>query len=167
MHHYPHSFSQEFNQKYQKIPWSKNKKAFTKWCEGKTGLPIVDAGMRKLNEIGFIHNRVKMIVASFLAKDLHIDWRWGEQYFPSKLIDYDPSVNIGSWQWAASTGCDIQPWFRIFNPWLQQQKFDSDWIYIKRWIPELENISSKVIHRLDTKFSEYTRLSQTYDRPQV
>jgi deoxyribodipyrimidine photo-lyase len=154
MHHYPHSFSHEFNRKYQKIPWSRNKKAFTKWCEGKTGFPIVDAGMRELNETGFMHNRVRMIVASFLTKDLHIDWRWGEQYFASKLIDYDPSVNIGNWQWAASTGCDAQPWFRIFNPWLQQQKFDPDCIYIKREIPELENISSKVIHRLGTKYPE-------------
>jgi len=154
MHHYPYSFSKEFNKKYQKIPWSKNKTTFTKWCEGKTGFPIVDAGMRELNVTGFMHNRVRMIVASFLTKDLHVDWRYGEQYFASKLVDYDPSVNIGNWQWVASTGCDAQPWFRIFNPWLQQQKFDSDCIYIKKWIPELESLSSKVIHSLDTKYPE-------------
>ncbi len=154
MHHYPYSISKEFNKKYQKIPWSKNKKAFTKWCEGKTGFPIVDAGMRELNATGFMHNRVRMIVASFLTKDLHVDWRWGDWYFASKLVDYDPSVNIGNWQWAASTGCDAQPWFRIFNPWLQQQKFDSDCIYIKKWIAELENLPSQVIHSLDTKYPE-------------
>ena len=119
MHHYPYSFSKEFVKKYQDISWNKNKKSFAKWCEGKTGFPIVDAGMRQLNKTGFMHNRVRMIVASFLTKDLHIDWRMGEQYFASKLRDYDPSVNIGNWQWAASTGCDAQPWFRIFNPWLQ------------------------------------------------
>ena len=150
MYYYPYSFSKEFNKKYQKIPWSNNKKVFSKWCQGETGFPIVDAGMRELNETGFMHNRVRMIVASFLTKDLHIDWRWGEQYFASKLIDYDPSINIGNWQWAASTGCDAQPWFRIFNPWLQQRKFDPNCIYIRRWIPELEEIPCKVIHSLDT-----------------
>jgi len=164
MHHYPYSFSEEFNRKYQKIPWSKNKKAFAKWREGKTGFPIVDAGMRELNATGFMHNRVRMIVASFLTKDLHINWRWGEQYFASKLIDYDPSVNVGNWQWAASTGCDAQPWFRIFNPWLQQKKFDPDCIYIKRWIPELENISSKAIHRLDTKYPD---IMLDYPKPMI
>ena len=163
MHHYPHSFSKEFNEKYQKIPWSKNKKTFSKWCEGKTGFPIVDAGMSELNETGFMHNRVRMIVASFLTKDLHIDWRWGEQYFASKLVDYDPSVNVGNWQWAASTGCDAQPWFRIFNPWLQQQKFDSNCIYIKKWVPELENLSCKVIHSLDTKYPK----NISYPKPMI
>ena len=148
MHHFQYSFSQEFNQKYRKIPWSKNKDAFSKWCQGKTGfLPIVDAGMRELNRTGFMHNRVRMIVASFLTKDLHIDWRLGERYFASKLIDYDPSINVGNWQWAASTGCDAQPWFRIFNPWLQQEKFDPDCIYIKKWIPELEETSCKEIQK--------------------
>ena len=154
LHHFQYSFSQEFNRKYEKIPWSKNKKAFSKWCEGKTGFPIVDAGMRELNKTGFMHNRVRMIVASFLTKDLHIDWRLGEQYFASKLIDYDPSVNVGNWQWAASTGCDSQPWFRIFNPWLQQAKFDPKCTYIKKWIPELEEIPCKVIHSWDTKYLE-------------
>ena len=163
MYHYQYSFSQEFNRKYKKIPWSRNKKAFSKWCEGKTGFPIVDAGMRELNDTGFMHNRVRMIVASFLTKDLHIDWRWGEQYFASKLVDYDPSVNVGNWQWAASTGCDAQPWFKIFNPWLQQEKFDPDYIYIKKWIPELENLTPKVIHSLDTKYTENTN----YPKPMI
>ena len=164
MHHYDYSSSTEFNRKYEKIPWSKNKKAFSRWCDGKTGFPIVDAGMRELNKTGFMHNRVRMIVASFLTKDLHIDWRWGEQYFASKLIDYDPSVNVGNWQWAASTGCDSQPWFRIFNPWRQQEKFDPDCLYIKRWIPELEDASSKVIHKWETKNAE-TKLN--YPKPMV
>ncbi len=146
MYHFPESFSKEFQNKYQKFPWNKNKKTFSKWCEGKTGFPIVDAGMRELNQTGFMHNRVRMIVASFLTKDLHIDWRWGEKFFASRLVDYDPSVNIGNWQWSASTGCDAQPWFRIFNPWLQQKKFDPDCVYIKKWIPELKHASTKEIH---------------------
>ena len=146
MYHFPHSFSKNFHPKYDKLVWSKNKKNFKKWCEGKTGFPIVDAGMRELNQTGFMHNRVRMVVASFLTKDLHIDWKWGERYFASKLLDYDPSVNVGNWQWAASTGCDSQPWFRIFNPWLQQKKFDPQCVYIKRHIPELENYSTEQIH---------------------
>lgn len=111
-----------------------------------TGFPIVDAGMRQLNATGYMHNRVRMIVASFLTKDLHIDWKWGERYFAEKLIDYDPSANVGNWQWASSTGCDAQPWFRIFNPWLQQKKFDSDCRYIRVWVPELEKFTNKEIH---------------------
>ncbi len=154
MYHFPFSKSKEFHSKYEKIPWSQNPDTFTKWCEGITGFPIVDAGMRELNSTGYMHNRVRMIVASFLTKDLHIDWRLGENYFASKLIDYDSSVNVGNWQWAASTGCDAQPWFRIFNPWLQQQKFDKDCLYIKKWIPELDSVSPKIIHSLNTKHSE-------------
>ena len=99
-----------------------------------------------------MHNRLRMIVASFLTKDLHIDWRWGEKYFATKLVDYDPCVNIGNWQWAASTGCDAQPWFRIFNPWLQQKRFDPDCIYIKKWVTELKSLDSKVIHNLSNSF---------------
>jgi deoxyribodipyrimidine photo-lyase len=121
---------------------------FNAWCEGRTGFPIVDAGMRELVTTGFMHNRVRMIVASFLVKDLHITWRWGESFFARHLTDYDPSVNNGSWQWAASTGCDAQPYFRIFNPWLQQSRFDPECVYIKRWIPELKNLSAKAIHNL-------------------
>jgi len=113
---------------------------------GITGFPIVDAGMRELNNTGFMHNRVRMIVASFLTKDLHINWKLGERYFAKKLIDYDPCVNVGNWQWAASTGCDAQPWFRIFNPWLQQKKYDPDCQYIKNWIPELSDFSCNEIH---------------------
>lgn len=145
---YSHVFSRSFHQKYANIAWSKNEESFAAWCEGKTGFPIVDAGMRELNATGYMHNRVRMIVASFLTKDLHIDWRWGEKYFAQKLIDYDPSVNNGNWQWAASTGCDAQPYFRIFNPWLQQQKFDPHCAYIKKWVPELAAIPPKMLHHL-------------------
>ena len=158
MSHFPESFSQEFDERFKKIPWNKDKTSFSRWCNGNTGFPIVDAGMRELNSTGYMHNRVRMIVASFLTKDLHIDWRWGEKYFASKLIDYDPSVNIGNWQWAASTGCDAQPWFRIFNPWLQQEKFDSECKYIKEWVEELKKIEPKEIHSnqgTDQKTSRY------------
>lgn len=147
--HHPHVFGESFYKKYDAIRWSQNQKHFDAWCAGQTGFPIVDAGMRELNMTGYMHNRVRMIVASFLTKDLHIDWRWGEKYFAQKLVDYDPAVNNGNWQWAASTGCDAQPYFRIFNPWLQQQKFDKDCIYIKKWIPELATIEPKIIHNLN------------------
>jgi deoxyribodipyrimidine photo-lyase len=142
----PHVFEGSFYKRYDKLTWSEDTKGFEKWCNGMTGFPIVDAGMRELNETGYMHNRVRMIVASFLTKDLHISWRWGERYFAKKLIDYDPSVNNGNWQWAASTGCDAQPYFRIFNPWLQQKKFDLECNYIKKWIPELRDFSTKEIH---------------------
>lgn len=157
---FPHVFGKSFRPEYDAIPWEKNKKNFEKWCLGETGFPIVDAGMRELNETGYMHNRVRMITASFLTKDLQIDWRWGEQYFAQKLTDYDPCVNNGSWQWAASTGCDAQPYFRIFNPWIQQKKFDADCLYIKKWIPELQKLTPKEIHQWE-KQGEY----QSYPRP--
>ncbi len=144
--HFPHIFKGSFHQKYDALQWLNDKEKFDRWANGLTGFPIVDAGMRQLNTTGFMHNRVRMIVASFLVKDLHIDWRWGERFFATKLIDYDPSVNNGNWQWAASTGCDAQPYFRIFNPWLQQKKYDPECKYIKRWIPELQTVPAKVIH---------------------
>lgn len=143
---FPHVFGGSFHKKFDKIKWSPNRAAFKKWCEGKTGFPIVDAGMRELNETGFIDNRMRMIVASFLVKDLHIDWREGEKYFAQHLIDYDPAVNNGNWQWVASTGADAQPYFRVFNPWTQQKKFDPDCVYIKKWVPELKNATPKEIH---------------------
>lgn len=143
---FPSVFGHAFQKKFEGVKWDHDTKNFTMWCEGKTGFPIVDAGMRQLNTTGYMHNRVRMIVASFLTKDLHIDWRWGEKYFAQKLVDYDPCVNNGSWQWAASTGCDAQPYFRIFNPWLQQKKFDPDCEYIKKWVPELRDISIAEIH---------------------
>jgi deoxyribodipyrimidine photo-lyase len=150
--HFPYAQKTTFRKKFQKIPWSKSKESFKKWCEGNTGFPIVDAGMRQLNQTGFMHNRVRMVVASFLTKDLHMDWRLGEKYFEEKLIDHDPAVNSGNWQWAASTGCDSVPYFRIFNPWRQQERFDLNCDYIKKWVPELEKIEPKVIHKLWEKF---------------
>jgi deoxyribodipyrimidine photo-lyase len=146
--HFPHVFGRSFQRQFDKLKWRQSDQLFEKWCRAETGFPIVDAGMRELTQTGFMHNRVRMIVASFLVKDLHIDWRRGERFFAQYLTDYDPSVNNGSWQWAASTGCDAQPYFRIFNPWLQQKKFDPDCIYIKKWIPELKQLSNKYIHTL-------------------
>ncbi len=160
---FPRVFGHAFQEKYDKIKWSQSKKNFEKWCNGMTGFPIVDAGMRQLNKTGWMHNRVRMIVASFLVKDLHINWLWGEKYFAQKLVDYDPCVNNGNWQWAASTGCDAQPYFRIFNPWLQQKKFDPDCTYIKRWIPELKNVDNKIIHNWER--AESPELD--YPRPMV
>jgi len=145
--HFPRVFKGVFHEKYSHLPWQNNAAHFQAWCQGQTGFPIVDAGMRELNATGYMHNRVRMITASFLVKDLHIDWRWGEQYFAQQLVDYDPAVNNGNWQWSASTGCDAQPYFRIFNPWLQQKKFDPECLYIKKWIPELADITPKAIHK--------------------
>jgi deoxyribodipyrimidine photo-lyase len=151
-YYFPFVFGRAFLPQFANLTWDNNPEFFQAWTEGKTGFPIVDAGMRELNETGLMHNRVRMIVASFLVKDLHIDWRWGEQYFAQHLLDYDPCVNNGNWQWAASIGCDAQPYFRIFNPWLQQQKFDPDCAYIYRWLPELKGISAKALHQWDKKY---------------
>jgi len=139
--HFPHVIKQSFKPAYDKIPWRNNEKEFKLWSEGKTGYPIVDAGMRELNNTGFMHNRVRMITASFLTKHLLIDWRWGEAYFAEKLLDYDLSANNGGWQWAASSGCDAVPYFRIFNPTSQTKKFDKDFAYIKKWVPEFNSFS--------------------------
>jgi deoxyribodipyrimidine photo-lyase len=135
--HFPHVEHGSFKPAYDHIDWRNNEQEFRLWCEGKTGFPMVDAGMRELNNTGFMHNRVRMITASFLTKDLLIDWRWGEAYFAKKLIDYELASNNGGWQWAAGSGCDSAPYFRIFNPSEQQKKFDSDFSYIKKWVPEL------------------------------
>jgi deoxyribodipyrimidine photo-lyase len=130
-----------FKQVYDTIEWRKNEDDFQKWCNGVTGYPIVDAGMRELNATGFMHNRVRMIVASFLTKHLLIDWRWGEAYFAQKLLDFDLAANNGGWQWAAGSGCDAAPYFRIFNPYLQTQKFDPKLEYIKKWVPEFQEFT--------------------------
>jgi deoxyribodipyrimidine photo-lyase len=130
---------QSFKTAYDKIEWRNNETEFEKWCEGNTGYPIVDAGMRELNTTGFMHNRVRMITASFLCKHLLIDWRWGEAYFAEKLLDFDFASNNGGWQWAAGSGCDAAPYFRIFNPYLQTKKFDPDFKYIRKWVPEFES----------------------------
>lgn len=135
-----------FQQDTDAIVWPNNAQLFQAWCEGKTGYPIVDAAMRQLNQTGWMHNRLRMIVASFLVKDLHIDWRWGEQYFMSKLIDGDFAANNGGWQWAASTGTDAAPYFRIFNPVTQSERFDPDGVFIKRMLPELADVPKKQIH---------------------
>lgn len=134
--HFPHTENRSFKTKYDFILWINNETDFEKWCKGKTGYPIVDAGMRELNTTGFMHNRVRMITASFLCKHLLIDWKWGERYFAEKLLDFDLASNVGGWQWAASSGCDAVPYFRIFNPTTQQERFDPKFEYIKKWIPE-------------------------------
>lgn len=139
--HYPETVTKSFRPKYDNIKWRNNEIEFKAWCEGKTGYPIVDAGMRELNAIGHMHNRVRMIVASFLCKHLLIDWRWGEAYFAEKLFDYEQSSNIGNWQWAAGSGVDAAPYFRIFNPTEQVKKFDKDLLYIKKWVPEFEELT--------------------------
>jgi len=139
LYNYPNSVKNEFREKYSRIQWRHDVDDFKKWCFGKTGYPIVDAGMRELNATGFMHNRVRMITASFLVKHLLIDWRWGERYFAKKLLDYDLSANVGNWQWAAGTGCDAAPYFRIFNPYTQTDKFDKNHEYIKKWVPEYKS----------------------------
>lgn len=134
--HFPHTVSNAFKAPYDRIVWENDEMQFNAWCEGKTGYPMVDAGMRELNETGFMHNRVRMVVASFLTKHLLIDWRWGERYFAEKLLDFELASNIGGWQWAAGCGCDAAPYFRVFNPEAQQKKFDPKFEYIQKWIPE-------------------------------
>lgn len=134
--HFPETVTKSFRPKYDRIKWRYAEKDFKKWCDGQTGFPIVDAGMRQLNQTGTMHNRVRMIAASFLCKHLLIDWRWGEAYFAEKLLDYEQSSNVGNWQWAAGSGVDAAPYFRIFNPAEQQKKFDKDFAYVKKWVPE-------------------------------
>lgn len=136
IHHHPHTVDNAFKPKYDRVEWINDEGQFEKWCQGKTGYPIVDAGMRELNATGFMHNRVRMITASFLVKHLLVDWRWGERYFAEKLLDFELASNVGGWQWAASSGCDAAPYFRVFNPTSQHKKFDPENKYIKRWVPE-------------------------------
>ena len=141
LYHFPDSATQNFKQKYDAIQWRNNETDFKNWCEGKTGYWFVDAGMRQLNATGYMHNRVRMITAGFLCKHLLIDWRWGEAYFASKLLDYDMAQNVGNWQWAAGTGCDAAPYFRIFNPITQIKSFDKNLNYIKKWVPEYQELT--------------------------
>jgi deoxyribodipyrimidine photo-lyase len=136
LYHFPHLTEKSFRPGYDKIDWVNNEDHFERWCEGRTGYPIVDAGMHELNATGYMHNRVRMITAGFLTKHLLTDWRWGEAYFALKLFDYELSSNNGNWQWAAGCGCDAAPYFRIFNPLLQMEKFDPELIYVRRWVPE-------------------------------
>lgn len=136
IYQFPHSAKDSFKKQYDLIKWEQNEEQFKAWCEGKTGYPLVDAGMRELNNTGFMHNRVRMVVASFLSKHLLLDWRLGEAYFAEKLLDFELASNMGGWQWAAGCGCDAAPYFRVFNPISQQEKFDKDFTYIKKWVPE-------------------------------
>lgn len=147
LHHNPHlAAGKSFKSEYEQLAFPNDVALFKAWCDGKTGYPLVDAAMRQLNTTGFMHNRLRMVAASFLVKDLLIDWRWGERYFAEKLIDFDLSANNGGWQWAASTGCDAQPWFRIFNPITQSERFDANGKFIRKYVRELVNCNDKEIH---------------------
>jgi len=143
--HYPQTVTKAFRPKYDNIKWRYNEDDFKAWCEGKTGFPMVDAGMRQLNKTGYMHNRVRLVVASFFCKHLLLDWRKGEAYFAEKLFDYEQSSNVGNWQWAAGSGVDAAPYFRVFNPTEQVKKFDKDFKYIRRWVPEFEDLNYKPI----------------------
>jgi len=155
LYSFPHVLGHAMKQKYNKVHWHHNTNWFKAWCDGETGYPVVDAGMRQLNETGYMHNRARLIVASFLTKTLLIDWRDGEEYFASKLTDYDPASNNGNWQWVASTGADSQPYFRIFNPWEQAKNFDPDCEYIKKWVPELADVPDKDILNWETEWNNF------------
>ena len=146
LYHFPHVMQGNFRPEYDAVPWRNDETEFAAWCKGKTGYPVVDAAMRQLSQIGWMHNRARMITASFLVKDLLIDWRWGEKWFMQHLVDGDPAANNGGWQWTAGTGTDAAPYFRIFNPISQSQKFDPAGDYIRRWVPELGQVSEDFIH---------------------
>ena len=149
LHHHPHSTQRSFRPEYDAIQWATGDDAqalFTAWCEGRTGYPLVDAAIAQIRASGYMHNRLRMVVASFLCKDLGLDWRWGERWFAEQLIDYDQSANVGGWQWAASSGCDAQPWFRIFNPVTQSEKFDPQGAFIRRYVPALARMPAQWIH---------------------
>jgi deoxyribodipyrimidine photo-lyase len=139
--HFPHVVNNNFNPRYKRMVWRNDPHDYELWCSGMTGFPMVDAGMRQLNQTGFMHNRVRMITAGFLTKHLLIDWRWGEAYFAEKLLDYELASNNGNWQWAAGTGCDAAPYFRVFNPMEQARKFDPEQLYVRKWIPEIDSPS--------------------------
>jgi deoxyribodipyrimidine photo-lyase len=149
LHHHPHSTQRSFRPEYDAIQWASGDDAqalFAAWCEGRTGYPLVDAAIAQIRASGYMHNRLRMVVASFLCKDLGLDWRWGERWFAEQLIDYDQSANVGGWQWAASSGCDAQPWFRIFNPVTQSEKFDPQGAFIRRYVPALARMPAQWIH---------------------
>jgi deoxyribodipyrimidine photo-lyase len=175
LHHHPHVVGASFKPEYDAIRWEHGKHAeimFAAWCEGRTGYPLVDAAMAQINHTGYMHNRLRMVVASFLVKDLGIDWRWGERYFAEKLNDYDLAANNGGWQWAASTGCDAQPYFRIFNPVSQSEKFDAAGKFVRRYVPQLGKLSDKAIHapwlaRPIELAEAGVVLGETYPRPVV
>ena len=163
LYSFPHVLGHAMKQKYNKVHWHHNTNWFKAWCDGETGYPVVDAGMRQLNETGYMHNRARIIVASFLTKTLLIDWREGEEYFATKLTDYDPASNNGNYQWVAGTGADSQPYFRIFNPWRQTEEWDPDCKYIKNWVPELANVPEKDILKWETEWVNYKDIK--YPKP--
>ena len=163
LYSFPQVYGHALKPKYNKIKWHYNASWFKKWCDGETGFPIVDAGMRQLNTTGYMHNRARLIVASFLIKTLLIDWQEGEKYFATKLTDYDPASNNGNWQWTSSSGADSQPFFRIFNPWNQQEEHDNSCEYIKKWVPELTELEPKIIHNWETEYVNYKNIK--YPKP--
>ncbi|HNB70588.1 MAG TPA: deoxyribodipyrimidine photo-lyase [Acidobacteriota bacterium] len=168
LYHFPHVETGAFKPVYNDLVWDTSEENFARWCQGQTGFPIVDAGMRQLNTTGWMHNRVRMIVASFLTKDLLINWQWGERYFMQHLVDGDLAANNGGWQWAASTGTDAQPYFRIFNPISQGQKFDPKGEYVRRYIPELKHVPEKWIHTpwdIPAKYQDSLRCRVGIDYP--
>jgi deoxyribodipyrimidine photo-lyase len=172
LHHFPHVVGSAFRPEYDNLEWENNESHFRRWCNAETGYPLVDAAMRQINSTGYMHNRLRMVSASFLVKDLHIDWRWGERYFARHLNDFDLSANNGGWQWCASTGCDAQPYFRIFNPVTQSKKFDPQGTFIRSQIPELSDVPDKYVHEPWKMPPEVQRASgcligQTYPGPIV
>jgi len=161
------TFGQSLKPKYDNIIWENDTVKFNSWCNGKTGYPIIDSCMTQLNTTGYMHNRGRLIVASFLIKNLHVDWRKGEKYFAQNLLDYDPLVNQGNWQWVAGCGADSMPYFRVFNPWIQSNKFDKDCIYIKHWLPNLKDVDNKHIHQWDKYNESYNLKEISYYKPIV
>ena len=170
--HRPDVVDRSYRPEYEHLRFGNDRERFAAWCEGRTGYPIVDAAMRELEATGFMHNRMRMVTASFLVKDLLCDWRWGERYFAGKLLDYDLASNNGNWQWAASTGCDAQPYFRIFNPIAQSERFDADGAYIRRFVPELRGLDGDAIHApwklaLDAQHAKGVVVGRDYPAPIV
>jgi deoxyribodipyrimidine photo-lyase len=160
LYHFPHAETGSFKVRYDAIEWRNNEEEFQAWCIGETGIPIVDAGIRELNITGFMHNRVRMIVASYLTKHLLIDWRWGEAYFAQHLVDFELSANNGNWQWASGSGCDAAPYFRIFNPYRQQERFDRNFEYIKRWVPEYQSEAYQKLLKTDLNHAKIRCLAE-------
>lgn len=172
LYHFPEARSESFREKYRALPWRNDPDQFAAWCEGRTGYPVVDAAMRHLAQTGWISNRARMIVASFLVKDLLIDWRWGEQWFMQQLVDGEPANNNGNWQWVAGTGTDAAPYFRIFNPVSQGEKHDPDGAYVRQWVPELANVETGILHKPWRMSAEQQRtagciIGQDYPAPVV
>lgn len=158
-------FGNSLKSQYDKINWDNNKTLFNKWKEGKTGYPIIDACMTQMNITGYMHNRGRLLVSSFLIKNLGIDWRWGEKYFAQSLVDYDVLVNNGNWQWTSGSGADSQPYFRVFNPWMQSERYDKDCEYIKHWLPQLKDIENKHLHQWDKYYTNYNLKDINYFEP--